>query len=128
VNRTTLYRWLKNDAEFAAAYNAWQQDAIATARGRLLALTDTAVTAVGNAMQRGDGRLALRVLERIGIAERPKPGATDAAELKREMAMERRQREADRKAEESMTRLSEMIAEAGMERVQRSGGGGLAKR
>jgi hypothetical protein len=50
VNRCTLYRWLKHDPEFQAAYNAWQQDAIATARGRLLALTDTAVTAVGKAM------------------------------------------------------------------------------
>src|SRR5207244_3791667 len=43
VNRTTLYRWLKNDATFLAAYNAWQQDAVATARGRMLGITDVAV-------------------------------------------------------------------------------------
>src|SRR5205807_2282667 len=74
VNRTTLYRWLKNDPAFLAAYNAWQQDALATARGRLLALTDSAVLAVGKAMGKGDGRLALRLLERMGIADRPAPG------------------------------------------------------
>src|SRR5947209_6027615 len=54
VGRATLYRWLKSDPEFLAAYNAWQQDAVATARGRLLALTDSAVSAVGKAMGKGD--------------------------------------------------------------------------
>ncbi len=41
VGRTTIYRWLKGDAAFVAAFNAWQQDMLDTARGRLLALTDT---------------------------------------------------------------------------------------
>src|SRR2546421_677969 len=50
VRRMTLYRWLKSDATFQAAYNAWRRDALATARGRMLALTDVAVTAVGKAM------------------------------------------------------------------------------
>src|SRR5260221_559194 len=50
VNRTTLYRWLKSDAQFQAAYNAWQQDALATARARMLGLTDVALTSLGKAM------------------------------------------------------------------------------
>src|SRR5437899_2928013 len=29
VGRTTLYRWLKEDAAFIAAYNAWQRDVMA---------------------------------------------------------------------------------------------------
>jgi hypothetical protein len=96
----TLWRWLKNDAQFQAAYNAWQQDALATARGRMLALTDGALTAVGKAMARGDGRLAMRVLERMGIAEVPTPGATEVEEVERRQKVDRRKREVKIKKEE----------------------------
>ena len=110
VNRTTLYRWLKHDPEFQAAFNAWQQDVMATARGRLLALTDTAVTAVGKAMLQGDGRLALKLLERMGIAEPPQPGATDVDELKREQTLERKKQEIARRQEEDRVILEEMMS------------------
>lgn len=109
VGRATLYRWLKNEPAFQAAFNAWQHDAVATARGRLLALTDIAVTAVGKAMQRGDGRLALKVLERMGIAERPTPGPTDAEEVKREQVMEKRGREIVWRKAQSEMALDEMM-------------------
>src|SRR5579872_1365044 len=63
VTRMTLHRWLKQDAEFVAAYNAWQEETLASARGRLLALADTAVTTVANAMRNGDARAAMAVLK-----------------------------------------------------------------
>jgi hypothetical protein len=110
VNRTTLYRWLKHDPAFQAAYNAWQHDALATARGRLLALSDIAVTAVSKAMQRGDGRLALKVLERMGIAERPTPGPTDTEEVKREQAVENKSREIERRKAEERVRFEELMS------------------
>ena len=73
VGRSTIYRWMKEDPAFIAAYNAWQRDLLATARGKMLALTDVALVALGKALGQGDGKLALRVLEKMGIAERPTP-------------------------------------------------------
>ena len=108
VNRVTLYRWLKHDPEFQAAYNSWQQDALATARGRLLALTDTAVTTINKAMLNGDGRLALKILERLGVADRPQTGATDVEELKFEQALEQRKRQLERQKEQDQLMMDEL--------------------
>jgi hypothetical protein len=99
VSRVTLYRWLKHDLTFLAAYNAWQHDAIATARARLLALTDTAVTTVQNSIVKGDGRLALNLLIHLGIADRPTPGPTEVDELEAEESLSRQRQEIDRRKE-----------------------------
>ena len=90
----TLWRWMNKDPEFAAAYNAWQRDVIATTRARMMALTASAMSAVERAMRNGDGRLALRVLEKMGFAKEPMPGPTDPADVKRGVEIERRQIEA----------------------------------
>jgi hypothetical protein len=111
VTRMTLHRWLKNDAQFQAAYNAWQQDAIATARGRMLALTDAAVTSVHKAMLRGDGRLALRVLEKMGVAEAVTPGPTEVEAVQRRQELERRKEELDRVKEEFGLGMEEVVSE-----------------
>jgi hypothetical protein len=115
VSRMTLYRWLKNDVQFQAAYNAWQRDAIATGRGRMLGITDAALASLGRALASGgdgggyqppsmaavaQGRLALRVLEKMGIADRPSPGPTEAEDVEHEQEMERRKREVARYKEE----------------------------
>jgi hypothetical protein len=89
VNRTTLYRWLKGDAAFVAAYNAWQRDVRDTARGRILALSDLALTTVAKAMSRGDARTALRILEATGALKLPEPGSTDPADIERLQKLER---------------------------------------
>jgi AcrR family transcriptional regulator len=83
VGRTTIYRWLKGDAAFVAAFNAWQQDMLDTARGRLLALTDTAVNAVSKSMEKGDAKTALALLKHLGALRRPTPGPTDPADVER---------------------------------------------
>ncbi len=95
VNRTTLYRWLKNDPNFKAAYNAWQHDALATARGKVLALTDAAVDAVRRALTKGDAKTALVILKSTGILDRPEPGSTDPDEIKTREAIERKQSDTD---------------------------------
>jgi hypothetical protein len=82
VSRRTLYRWLKEDANFQAAYNAWQHDAIATARGKVLALTDAAIDAVRRALVKGDAKTALVILKSTGVLDRPEPGSTDPEEVK----------------------------------------------
>jgi len=102
VSRMTLHRWLKGDAAFSAAFNAWQKDVLDTARGRLLALTDLAVTTVAKSMSRGDARTAFKVLNSIGLLERAQPGSTDVGEIERQQNLERTKADtALRKAESS---------------------------
>ena len=107
VNRTTVYRWLKADPAFQAAYNAWQSDVLATARARLLALTDAAVTTVTAAVARGDARTALAVLQRQGLLAPPQPGPTDPELIAREREVARRRAEVRvaREEEEAMITL-----------------------
>jgi hypothetical protein len=59
-------------------------------------------------MARGDGRLALKVLERIGIADRPTPGPRDAEDVKREQDLEKRKRDVERRKKEADVRLEDM--------------------
>ena len=84
VTRSTLHRWLKDNPHFAAAYNAWQEESIAIARGRLVALTGDAVGAVATAIRAGDSRAALAILKSMGLLDRPTPGSTDPAVVARD--------------------------------------------
>ena len=93
VTRMTLYRWLNHDPRFQAAYNAWQQEALLGARTKLLALADSAVSTVAHEVQH-NGRLALRVLESLGVLEPPVPGSTDPKEVEQRMKLDRRKSEA----------------------------------
>jgi hypothetical protein len=110
VGRTTLYRWLHGDATFMAAFNTWQQDALATARGRLLALSDLAVATVGKAMSHGDAKTAVAVLKSLGVMDRPTPGPTDADELRRVQDLEARKQKVVKDKQE----WEVMVLEAGM--------------
>ena len=102
VNRATLYRWLSGDAAFVAAYNAWQKDVLATTRGRLLALTDLAVTTVTKAMTHGDAKTAMKILKSMGALDTPTPGATDPEEIERQQNLDwKKQKTAARKEENS---------------------------
>ena len=94
VGRSTVYRWIKADPAFAAAHHAWQAQAVATARGRLLALADAAVTTVAAAVAKGDVRTALTVLGRQGLLTPPTPGSTDPATVAR-LDRQRRARDAE---------------------------------
>jgi hypothetical protein len=98
VTRMTLYRWLKHDAHFQAAYNAWQQDATIGARTKLLALADRAVNTVANAVHH-DARLALHLLKAMGMLHRPVEGSTDPKEIEERMAIDRRMAEIKRSEE-----------------------------
>ena len=84
VSRSTVHRWLRVDAAFGAAFNAWQADAVADARARLLALGDAAVSAVAAAVAKGDVKTALTVLQRQGLLAPPSPGPADAALVARQ--------------------------------------------
>ena len=59
VTRMTLYRWLRGNAHFRAAFNAWQEEAVESARARLIKLADQAVDVVEEALGRSDEKVAL---------------------------------------------------------------------
>jgi AcrR family transcriptional regulator len=89
VTRMTIYNWLRNDAKFQAAYNAWQLDALTAARTKILAMSDTAVTTIGRAVKT-DARIALTVLKAMGVLDRPTPGSSDPEEIAKIQTLERR--------------------------------------
>jgi hypothetical protein len=90
VTRTTLYRWLNNDPNFQAAFNAWHKDLITTAQGQLLAASQDAINTVLTAIRRGDARLAWKLLECQGLTKLSKPGSTDIAHLQREAELDKK--------------------------------------
>jgi len=107
VHQGTLYRWLKEDPSFSAAYHTWQNECRESARGRLMALTDNAVSAVSNAIDKQDIRTALTILKGLGVLTPVTPGSTDAQEHKRE-------RELAQRNKENQLSLDEAIASTGM--------------
>jgi len=110
VSRMTLYRWLKGDAAFSAAFNAWQQDVLDTARGRVLALSDLAVTTIAKSMSRGDAKTALKVLQSIGALDRRKVGSTDPEEIERQQNLEWKKAKTAAKKAETDAMVDEMLA------------------
>ena len=88
VHRTTLYRWLREDPDFQAAFNTWQLDAMTTARGRLIALTHSAVTTLGNSIASGNTHASLTLLKSLGLLKTFKPGQTDPETLQTQAELE----------------------------------------
>ena len=81
VSRRTVFRWLSDDPHFAAAHNGWRADLTATAKARLTAAADGAVTAVVTAMGKGDARTAMALLGKLGLLKPQKVGPTDPADI-----------------------------------------------
>jgi hypothetical protein len=98
VTRLTIYNWLKKDAKFQAAYNAWQQDILTSARTRLLAMTSDALTTLSRSVQ-SEPKVALALLKALGTMQAPVPGSTDPEEV--EALMEVEQQEAQNKLDEA---------------------------
>ena len=69
VPRRTIYNWLRYDAVFRAAYNQWKNSVEEHTRGRLLAMMDNAVVAIGQAIDGGDAKLAMQLLKNMKAFE-----------------------------------------------------------
>lgn len=81
VSRVTVYRWVRDDPHFQAAYNAWQQEAAESARARLVKLADKAVDVVERALGRNDEKVALKVLRGVGVLRKGRKESTNAEVL-----------------------------------------------
>jgi AcrR family transcriptional regulator len=100
VSRTTVYRWLKDDAAFRAAYNQWKDELEETARTRLLMLSDVATNALRTALEKGDGKLALATLKAMGLASPSKERLTEPADVKQRNELDKKKRRMDMEKEE----------------------------
>ncbi len=80
------------------------REMLETAKARLVALTDGAVTAVGEALSKGDAKTAMTLLKSLGLMQPVKPGPAEAEEVAWEQRQEER-REKSRKWEEEIRLL-----------------------
>ena len=81
LDRSTVHRWFREDLEFQAAYNSGRHGLRNAARTRLLRLTERAVETVEHAVEHGDVRTALRLLERLGLLTPPVIGSANVEDL-----------------------------------------------
>jgi hypothetical protein len=95
VARATMFRWLKRDAEFRAAFNRWHAEIESNCHSRLMTMTDKAVDTVEKALEHGNARAALELLRGMGMLKgwRGGAGPTEAEEIRRRDEREERGRE-----------------------------------
>ncbi len=108
VHRSTLHRWMKGNPAFAAAYNQWHEEMRQTTHSRLLMLAEKATGTLEKAIDAGDGRLAMRYLEKMGLAKDRETGPTEAEEIAAERKMESERKRVKRKKEASDLRMDEI--------------------
>ena len=107
-SRTTIYTWLKEDAVFAAAYNQWVGQLEFEAKAQSRMLLRKAGVAVEKALEAGDGRLGLRLLEKMGIVKEREVGPTEAGEVEMERKVAKKKKDLERRKLEAEIRESEM--------------------
>ena len=94
VSRSTLHRWMREPV-FLAAHNGRRSELVASASAKLLNLTDKALGVVDQALDAGDGRVALAVLKGVGMFDGQSPvvGSDDSARVAKGLKAAERQRE-----------------------------------
>ena len=101
VSRAAIYKWIKDDPAFAAAYNQWQESLKESCRARMKMLLDKAANALEKALDGGDVKAALAVLGKTGMLEAEGEKNTDAEEVRREAVVAKKNREAKLKRKET---------------------------
>ena len=83
VNRTTLYRWFREDTDFVAEYNAGRRALLEGAEARAMNVAQKALDAIMAELEEGNGKLGLDFLKALGVlsGERPLTGSDDPDEL-----------------------------------------------
>jgi hypothetical protein len=113
VDRRTLHRWIKSDPDFAAAYNAWQQEVIASGRARVLAMSNKALDTVQAAIEKGDAHIAMQIAKSTGLLEQARPGPTSAPDLSRRQNLRARRLALKRGEVQKVVERDELFARIG---------------
>ena len=87
VTRMTLYRWVKSDPMFRAAYNTWEQERIESARARLVRASGKAVDTLVHSVE-VDPKLALKVLEKLGVFNPRSAGPINLEHVRQQIELE----------------------------------------
>jgi hypothetical protein len=90
IHRNTITRWIHGDPVFRAAYNAWRQEMMESARARVLRLAEDAAATVANAVAAGDVKVSLAVLKDLGLTRPDRRGSTDPALIAQQIEIARR--------------------------------------
>jgi hypothetical protein len=94
VDRSTVYRWMREDYQFIAAYNRARQDLFDAAHTRLLKLGEAAIETIETRLTRGDSRVAIMVLRGLGLLSGTSPiGSGDPEALRAVADQAARERE-----------------------------------
>jgi hypothetical protein len=93
VHRMTVSRWIHEDPNFAAAHNAWCQELLDSGFSRALAMSDSALTTIANAIKNGHVNAAMQLVKHLNVLRAAKPGSTDADQVKRRGAVRKARRE-----------------------------------
>jgi hypothetical protein len=109
ISRQTLYEWRQSSPIFVAALNAWQSDARASAQNRLVGLTDLAVDAVAQSIQKGDVRIAWDLLGKLGLLSPKLPGPSDPAEIEEQAFAAKTKRESNRVAVQGLAATTALV-------------------
>ncbi len=113
VSRVAIYRWLKQDAAFQAAYNQWHDQLQESCRSRLQALTDKATDALEKALEAGDARTAMQLLKGMGMIKERASGPTDVEEVEHSLAVKEKRKGLRMRRESARVRDEELTADAG---------------
>ncbi len=81
LDRSTVHRWLRESLEFQAAYNQGRHELSAATRSRLFRLTERAAETVEHAVEHGDVRTSLRLLERLELLTPQVIGSANVEDL-----------------------------------------------
>jgi hypothetical protein len=95
VSRATIYRWLKHDPVFLAAYNQWHDQIQESCRSRLMLLQEKAIDTVERTLEKGDGKVAMQLLKGMGVIGAKPVGAIDAQEASERIDLDKEKRRVD---------------------------------
>jgi hypothetical protein len=113
VHRVTLHKWMKRHAGFSAAYNQWHEHMRDTAGSRLMMMADKAADALEKAFEAGDGRLAMRYFEKMGLVNRSKAGPTDVELIQKSRELARKKKVLKQRKAAGDLMMEEMVLPPG---------------
>jgi hypothetical protein len=116
VSRNTVYRWLKTDPEFRAAYNRWHDEMAESSRSKLMMMTELATGTLRAGLEKGDARLALQLLKGLGLIRPEGERLLDAADVKLQAELDEKKRRIGMK-EEARKMESEARQARGFDRL-----------
>jgi hypothetical protein len=97
VHRVTLHKWMKRNAAFAAAYNQWHEHMQGSVQSRLMMMGEKAADALEKALERGDGRLAMRYFEKMSFAKEREVGPTSVEEVREQRELAKRKKKMEQR-------------------------------